>query len=376
MSRGADLRSLSTGGEEAPGLIHIPTIYDRLLERFVYEHVKEETDQHGIDITFDAVSATYEEGRGKGSQINGKVRISPEFSDHFDRNDVSNALRNQGRDLFEEPSGLNQFFSAEAMGEERYLEFLDVVDHEGRHLLQELSDASSVSVDDEWAYLRDHIYRAHSEANAIFAADSDLARQKNQFLGFIENPWQVPNGIRYALEKSGVNHSEKPEIGIFDDPNGLGFIAAAAIREGFIEEYGHEQGTDLASEYLLTCVTSPRGLEGAVDKSLEMRGLPTYIDNVETYIQGLHQHAEDGVASYMENIAEDFDTKFDAISTDKEAMDIHYDAHALETAYQLLDVEGDEPSALTTIRDVQRKTRGGYTDPHNSPDVRRIDPEE
>lgn len=167
--------------------------------------------------------------------------------------------------------------------------------HEAAHALmyaknphtETLSDHVSVTTEDHDAYT-DDVRRTSLEAISRFEQYREHPNGRDKiYRSLLEDPWQVPRLFHDHVRK-------RPEDDhLFDDPYKLGHFAAHAIDIGFQEEYGPEKGRELAREYLLTCVTSPTGLEGAVERSFELRGLSYYPRLVDSIYDTLKRVDED-----------------------------------------------------------------------------------
>ncbi|MDY6777217.1 MAG: hypothetical protein SVU32_01000, partial [Candidatus Nanohaloarchaea archaeon] len=80
----------------------------------------------------------------------------------------------------------------------------------------------------------------------------------------LTDPWRLPD------------LDVRPEGRYSDDPYELGHLAAYAIDTAFTEQYEEELAEELTREFLLNAVTTPTGLEGAIDRSFEIREVPNY----------------------------------------------------------------------------------------------------
>lgn len=266
----------STDGRQDPdhlisnASLHIAGAYDDALEEVVERRVEELEDRYhrSADIT---VSARFDdiEDPAQYTSSRDEITVDESWSDHL--YPASGAVT---------------------------AELRRNIDHEVAHAIQyqtndsvtDLSDAVSDRTEGHAAY-REDVGRAAIEAIATFEEDpgGEFPESDNALpYLFLERSL----GHTYDLVNDRADPMAAEEGLVFDDPYDLGRVTAVTVDAAFREEYGDEQGRELARDALLT-VTSAKGMEGMLGNALEMLGMPDIPEILREAFEGVEE-AEDG----------------------------------------------------------------------------------
>lgn len=209
----------------------------------------------------------------------------------------------------------------------------DISDHEVMHAIHFQNNphvidysqriGTDVAGDEENDYKRD-LRRATIEAITTF--EQELNHDESRGL---DSDFNDPFLVGEVLSmKSSPN-----EEFLYNNPYDLGKVAAFTVDAALREEHGEEKGRELAREYLMDFVTTPRGLEGAIERGLDMMDLPDIHENMRSYYDRLadaenpdQELFEIGMDIYLEFGEGGLDTE--------EAIDAHYRLNAAEAAYR------------------------------------------
>lgn len=172
------------------------------------------------------------------------------------------------------------------------------IDHEVAHAIQYQTNDSVTDLSDTvsertrgHAEYREDVGRAAIEAIATFEEDpgGEFPESDNALpYMFLERSL----GHTYDLVSDRADPLAAEDGLVFDDPYGLGRVTGVTVDAAFREEYGEEEGRELARDALLT-VTSAKGVEGMLGNALEMLGVPDIPEIIGETYEGIDA-AEDG----------------------------------------------------------------------------------
>lgn len=157
----------------------------------------------------------------------------------------------------------------------------------------------------------------------------------------------------YFLKQGGVlkaferQMQPDPDSGrLYDDPYDLGELAAFHIEAGFQQDHPHEEARRLTRDYLLNVITTPEGLEGAIERSLEKRGLPNYHEIFQERYNAL-RNAENPQERAL-SLARERRSEMDDNTPKDEVHEARWDIHAIKHAYEVV-AEEPAPDDLSLL---------------------------
>lgn len=206
-----------------------------------------------------------------------------------------------------------------------------------QHLMTYRDNVDKWDADDEY-----NIELATLEAITKFEQyrhrDRDSNREK-EYRTMLKNPWKIP-----SLFEEGKYMSYEPGTSsLFDSPYRLGHFASLAVDQAFREKYGAEKGRELTREFLLFAVTTPMGLEGAIEHSFRMRNVPYYPETVERWTDMLENSESKEVLAYLQAARE---LMMNTKTQDMQVRVFNESAAMLLAYEQLEEREGDEAATL------------------------------
>jgi hypothetical protein len=180
------------------------------------------------------------------------------------------------------------------------------IDHELTHALQyDHSDgfytlAGHVdAVTDDHAGYRDHPDRAAIETAPVFEAY--VTAGSGDGIGFAQDVLEdeplkieIPLGLRASYGDV-----------LIGNPYDHARMASAVIDTAFRQEYGEEEGRELAREAMLTATTAD-GIEGMLQSGLAMLDVPDYVGAASSFHEGLvaREDREEAIQATVEEIEE------------------------------------------------------------------------
>ena len=229
----------------------------------------------------------------------------------------------------------------------------DVSDHEVMHALHfqnnphvlELSKlVSSEVAGDEDAEYKSDIRRGSIEAITVFEEELNQEQKGSGLDIDFNSPYLTADILAHECNPG--------ENLLYDSPYDLGKAAAFTIDSALREEHGDEKGRELARDYLMNVVTTPTGLEGAIERGLEMRGLPNFHGYLREYHDRMSK-AQDGEQEVIE-IAQEISSEYNPETAgEEESLEAYYKVKAAESTFY--ELEGFFPPGEydTEIREIK-----------------------
>lgn len=172
--------------------------------------------------------------------------------------------------------------------ENRQTEVQGIIDHEISHAVKNelnpqdrvLSDHVSEKTDSKSEYKHD-VNRASIEAISCFEQYLDQEDVNWYELGAVDAGIPERDALIHVLPQ--LMSSSRREDGLsYDNPYDLGKAVAFTADLALRRENGEEAGRELTRDYLKSITTTPAGLEGTIEKSLEKLGLPNIHEEVRS----------------------------------------------------------------------------------------------
>lgn len=158
----------------------------------------------------------------------------------------------------------------------------------------------------------------------------------------VEDPWHMPAFFEGYTDLYGPR-----DKGTVRDPYGFGLFTARSVLHGFVNKHGPETGLDLTLDFLQSVTTTPEGLQGTLERSMDLRDVPNYPRMLLQYRNALE--AADPHAPGVREAATTLEQQFHAADTEDEYLRAYLQGSALVNAYDTVYPDADTPGPLTTL---------------------------
>ena len=328
----------------------IKSVINSRLSNLTDQSLEKLSDIYGMDANVSDTRATHKENGSNGSYLDRRHPSAHQQSIRFSYSVLNFLDMETGeiRDKAKIPPGKNK----EDM---KYVSIApgDVSDHEVMHALHfqnnphvlGLSKLVSSDVAGDEAEYKTDLRRASIEAITVFEEELNHEIEDSGLDIDFNNPY---------LTADILSHECSPgEEFLYDSPYDLGKAVAFTVDSALREEHGEEKGRELARDYLMNIITSPTGLEGAIERSLEMRGLPDF----HSYLREYHDRivdVQDGEQELIE-IGEEIANEFDPETADEnQTLEAYYKVKAAESTFYELEGFFPPEEYDSSIREVKR----------------------
>lgn len=217
-------------------------------------------------------------------------------------------------------------------------EFTHAIHYLVNPFMEQLSDHLSSTTQGQQDYHSD-VRRASIEDLSQFEGDLQAVESLQEEM---EDPFGLAEKLAYRMDTSGDNDS------LYNDPYTLGMTEAALVDLALRHEHGDEAGRQMARELMANVATTPRGVEGIIESSLELLGVPNFHEEVERHLQMLESRDPVEGARYEAEQLLPQVREVDAGELGYDGLEAFYSAYGLVTAYNE-QVDQGRPEALQEL---------------------------
>lgn len=344
--------SLNTGGldyEREKAEITIKSVINSRLSQLTDQSLEKLSSIYEMDANVSDTRVTHKDG-SNGSYLDRRHPTALQQSIRFSYS-LANFIDMESGKIREKP----KIPPGKDEDDMRYVSIApgDVSDHEVMHALHfqnnphvlELSKlVSSEVAGDDIEYSKD-IRRGSIEAITVFEEELNHGEEDSGIDVDFNSPYLTADILAHECNPG--------EDLLYDSPYDLGKAAAFTVDSALREKHGDEKGRELARDYLMNVVTTPTGLEGAIERGLEMRGLPDFHGYLREYHDRI-SNARDGEQELIE-IGQDIASEFDPETADEEeSIETYHKVKAAESTFYELEGFFPPQEYDSAVREVKR----------------------